>query len=43
MTQVKVWWLEEEHERKIMAEEVNLDQSTRETTNVSNTRKKGTM
>ena len=43
MTQVKVWWLEGEHERKIMVEKVNLDQSPWETTNVSSARKKGTM
>ena len=42
MTQVKVWWLEEEHERKIMAEEVNLDQSLGEITNVSSVRKNDT-
>ena len=43
MTQVKVWWLEKEHERKIMAKEVDLDQSLGEITNVSSVRKKGTM
>ena len=43
MTQVKVWWLKGEHERKIMVEEVELDQSPRETTNVSSVKKKGTM
>ena len=43
MTQVKVWWLEGEHERKIMVEKVDLDQSLGETTNVSSARKKNTM
>ena len=43
MTQVKVWWLKGEHERKIMVEEVELDQSPRETTNVSSARNKGIM
>ena len=39
---MKVWWLKGEHERKIMVEEVDLNQSLEETTNLSSARKNGT-
>ena len=44
MAEVKVWWLEREHERKIIAEKVDLDlNQTPSEIRVSSVTKKVTM